>query len=82
MELAVSRLVELDRSRGLAIVESFRSDVTNVLSNTHPPKQNITKRRESTSRHLQKEKILPADKGKLPVIIDVDSYKHKIRVML
>ena len=47
------------------MAESLRSEVTNALSKAQPPKQNITKH----------------DKHKAAVIMDVDSYREKIRIM-
>ena len=71
------RLTKLDRSGGLALAESLRSEVENVLSKAQPLKQNITRHERKHIKVLEDLFVLPPDKGKVAVIMDVDSYGDK-----
>ena len=53
--------------------DKLRFEVTRTLSNSSPPKPNLTKSERQALDHLKKNEeimILPADKGKAAVIMD------------
>ena len=63
----------------------LRSEMAGMLRNAKPPKTNITKDERKAIQELKKEEsvlILPADKGKATVVIDVSEYEEKINEML
>ncbi len=63
----------------------LRSEIAGVLRNARPPKANITKEERRAVQELKKDDsilILPADKGKATVLMDVSEYEEKIHAML
>ena len=64
---------------------ALRTDVVDVISKAHPPKQNISTNKRKMVQSLSKRKdllVLPADKGKAAVIMDTEEYMDKTRVIL
>ncbi len=63
----------------------LRSEIAGVLRSARPPKANITKEERRAVQELKKDDsilILPADKGKATVLMDVSEYEEKIHNML
>ena len=63
----------------------LRSDVTKVLKTAKPPKPNITLPQRTALDSLKKDQnitILPADKGRVTVIMDKSAYEEKIDNLL
>ena len=53
--------------------DELRSEVVDVLSKSHPPKQNLSKDERKQISSLAKRKdlqVLPADKGKATIVMD------------
>ena len=64
---------------------SLRSNVTRILKKTRSIKQNITKEENKALDGLKKDKnvmILPADKGRVTVVMDTVDYNSKIDNLL
>ena len=62
-----------------------RSDCVRILRAAKPPKPNITTDERAALRSLSKDKnitILPADKGRLVVIMNTEDYKSKSLTLL
>ena len=63
----------------------LRSEMAGVLRNAKPPRSNITREERKALQELKKEEsvlILPADKGKATVLMDVSEYEEKLTEML
>ena len=63
----------------------LRSEMAGVLRSTKPPKSNITRKERKALQDLKKEEsifILPADKGKATVLMEVSIYEEKLTEML
>ena len=63
----------------------LRSEMAGVLRNSKPPKSNITREERKALQDLKKEEsilILPADKGKATVLMEVSDYEEKLTEML
>ena len=63
----------------------LRSEIAQALRGSKPPKSNISKDERKAINDLKKNKeilILPADKGKATVLMDVDEYEQKVSNML
>ena len=63
----------------------LRSKVASVLKSAKVPEQNVTKEERQAIKDLKKNKdimILPADKGKSTVVMDVTDYEQKVTNML
>ena len=64
---------------------SLRSDVTRILRKTKPIKQNINKEERLALQNLshnQEILILPADKGRVTVVMDANDYDTKMKELL
>ena len=58
----------------------LRSEMAGMLRNAKPPKTNFTKDERKAIQELKKEEsvfILPGDKGKATVVIDVSEYEER-----
>ena len=65
--------------------EQLRSEVTGVLKNAKPPKSNISKNERVALTSIKKDKdiiVLPADKGRATVVMNVVDYESKVKDML
>ena len=65
--------------------EQLRAQIVGALNQAKPPKSNISKGERQALRTLAKEKsvmILPADKGKVTVIMDTAEDEEKVKEML
>ena len=63
----------------------LRSEMAGVLRNAKPPRSNISREERKALVDLKKEEsvlILPADKGKATVIMEVSDYEQKLSEML
>ena len=63
----------------------LRSEMAGVLRSAKPPKSNISREERKALNDLKKEEsvlILPADKGKATVLMDVQDYEDKLTEML
>ena len=63
----------------------LRAEVVGSIKSTKPPKPNVTAEERKAIKKLQKETsiiILPADKGRATVIMDIDEYDAKLTEML
>ena len=63
----------------------LRSDVARILEQCKPPKPNITKEERQALYKLKKDdsiKILPADKGRVTVIMNSEEYDKQIMKLL
>ena len=63
----------------------LRSEMAGVLRNAKPPRSNISREERKALVDLKKEEsvlILPADKGKATVIMEVSNYEQKLSEML
>ncbi|XP_072017874.1 uncharacterized protein [Amphiura filiformis] len=63
----------------------LRSEMAGALRSSKPPKSNITREERQAINELKNEKsvlVLPADKGKASVIMDVHEYEEKLSEML
>ena len=84
-EMAALELIKNDLNHDPKAANALRTDVVDVLSEAHPPKQNINNMKRRMIQSLSKRKdllVLPADKGKAMVIMDTNVYMDKIKVML
>ena len=62
------------------VASGLREDVSLTLRNFKPPKQNLTKGEKEALETLSKDKsimLLPADKGRMMVVMDTDEYNEK-----
>ncbi|CAH1271562.1 FBN3 [Branchiostoma lanceolatum] len=58
----------------------LRSKVTNILSKPKKPQSNLSKQEQEALKSLKQDKdivILPADKGRLTVVLNKEDYKQK-----
>ena len=63
----------------------MRSKVTSILRNSKPPACNVTKKERQALNDLKKDNnivILPADKGKITVVLDTKTYEDKVNDLL
>ena len=84
-EVATLELMEKDLNHDPKAANALQTDLVDVLSKAHPPKQNVSKNERNMMQSLAKRKdllILPADKGKTAVIMDREEYMDKIKIML
>ena len=65
--------------------QRLRSDCVRVLKNADPPKSNISVKERDALRSLARDKeitILPADKGRSVVVLNMSDYVDKANVLL
>ena len=68
--------------------EEIRSKVTAILRHASPPSSNITRNERQAIKdlkHVKKDNnivILPADKGKITVVLDSNTYEEKVNALL
>ena len=65
--------------------EEIRSKVTAILRHPSPPSSNITRNERQAIKDLKKDNnivILPADKGKITVVLDSNTYEEKVNALL
>ena len=78
MEVVCDRLDAKDK-------EEIRSKVTTILRHASPPSSNITCNERQAIKGLKRDNniaILPADKGKITVVLDSNTYKEKVNALL
>ena len=65
--------------------QELRAKVTSILKNAKPPANNINAKDRRAISDLKKDDdiiILPADKGKITVVLDSESYESKVNDLL
>ena len=63
----------------------LRPKLVSILTSAKPPKSNVSDEQTKALKSLAKDDtimILPADKGRATVILDKETYKEKVMVML
>lgn len=67
----------LDKEAAQTLREGVKSTLKQQVFGQHKP--NITKQQQKAIRDLNKDDILPADKGNSTVIMDREEYKKNIQ---
>ena len=65
--------------------EEIRSKVTGIFHPASPPSSNISREERQAIKDLKKDNnivILPADKGKITVVLDSSTYEEKVNALL
>ena len=78
VELTCKNLESDERSQ-------VRAEAAKVISASRPPKSNLNKSERNAIKDLRNDDsitILPADKGRCTVVMDVTDYEHKVKELL